>query len=164
MRAAVAVREAAGFRDEPWRDEPWRDDGLRDALAREALFVAPPRAAVLLRGVFLAEDFAADLRAPVALPARDDALRPPALAVREDAAVLRLFAAVRIAAALRPPDLLALLLREAVRRLAVLPRLLEREPVFRAMVRYSMRWGRAIGRFEIRDYFTRACSAREHEC
>ena len=62
------------------------------------------------------------------------------------------------------PDLLALLLCEAVRRLAVLPRLLEREPVFRAMVRYSMRWGRAIGRFEIRDYFTRACSAREHEC
>jgi hypothetical protein len=137
---------------------------LRDALAREALFAAPPRAAVLLREVPLAEDFAAVLRPPVALRAPEVALRAPPRAVREDAAVLRLLAAVRVAAALRPPALLAPLLREAVRRPAVLPRLLEREPVFRAMVRYSMRWGRAIGRFEIHDYFTRACSAREHEC
>jgi hypothetical protein len=91
--------------------------------------------------------------------------RAPVAALRALAPVFRALAPLlRLAAVLRAPDLLALPLREAVRRLAVVPRLLEREPVFRAMVRYSVRWGRMIGRYEIRDYFTRACSAREHEC
>jgi hypothetical protein len=156
LRAAVAVRETAGLRDE----------ALRDALAREALLRAVPRDAELLRAVRLAEDFAAVLRALVALRPLDLAVRREDAAVLRLvdalrlAAVLRLVDALRLAAVLRPPALLAL----AVREPAFLPRLLVREPVFRAMVRYSMRWGRAIGRYEIHDYFTRACSAREHEC
>jgi hypothetical protein len=91
---------------------------VRRAGLRAALRLAPPRRAV---------DFAAAvLRAPV--------LR--ALAVFF-AAVLRLVELLRFAAVLRADDLRALL-AEAARRLAVLPRLREREPVVRAMFRHSL--------------------------
>jgi hypothetical protein len=49
-------------------------------------------------------------------------------------------AGLRLAAALRAGDLRALPFLEAVRRPAALPRLLEREPVVRAMFRHSMRY------------------------
>jgi hypothetical protein len=137
LRAGV-LREAAGL----------RDDVLRDALARDAVLRAAPRAPAFLRVVRFAEDFEAlDLRAPpAALRAPADPLRvavaplrAPVDPLRELATDLRAEAAgLRFAAVLRPPDLLALLLREAVRRPAVLPRLLEREPVVRAMVRHSI--------------------------
>ncbi|HEX6102531.1 MAG TPA: hypothetical protein VF031_05735 [Alphaproteobacteria bacterium] len=147
LRAALAFF-AAGLREALVREAA----GLREDVAREALLRAALRAEVLFRAVRLAEDFAAVLRAPVALRAPPVALRAPEAALRAPEAALRApvlvlragdFEAVdlRLEAVLRVLDLLALLLRAAARPPAFLPRLLEREPVVRAMVRHSMRLG-----------------------